>query len=310
MSKQTKLYSPIGQVRLAESDVLVTGKTHFKAGEKVNNRNAELHFDAWVDDISESEKEVFFFVSFSFSGSRRRESFWIRDVFSLRITLFPNAAGEYPQREEYDYRATLDLICRIEPGQEGPYNDEPFIIHTVFSQLDMHNLTSHKDTFDRQMTQVLTHDLENAFKLWHDDEKNGFLGMEEMTAEEAVEYLPKVFTNASIPKLTKKDYQEMLEGANRVLLCEVSPEGYGYSIFKRMRYAVDSLGHDSKDVIYYAEVGKKSDGYLTPDSADIVNNMERHFNVVKHIWGINPDGETRYTRAYVGLIIRDAGTFR
>lgn len=301
MSKQTKLYRPIGQVRLAESDVFVTGKTHFKAGEKVNNRNAELHFDAWVDDISESEKEVFFFVSFSFSGSRRRESFWIRDVFSLRITLFPNAAGEYPQREEYDYRATLDLICRIEPGQEGPYNDEPFIIHTVFSQLDMHNLTSHKDTFDRQMTQVLTHDLENAFKLWHDDEKNGFLGMQEMLPGEAIAYLPTVITH-EFPKLSESDYKEMLKDAKKVILCEIFPTGNAYDIAKRMRYAIDSLEADSKDVFYYAEAGENCAEYLTPDGGDIVNFMDRHFNVIKHIWGSEPDGKTRYTKAYVGLI--------
>lgn len=304
MSKQNAIFKSSSNARLAESDVFVTGKKRFKADERIKNRNAELLFDAWIDDISKSEKEVFIYISFSFNGSRRRESFWIRDVFSRRISLSPDAEWNYPQREVYDYQAALDLLCRINPDQEGPYKDEPFIIDTVFTQLDNHGLASHKNSFDRQMTEVLTYDLENAFKRWHDDEKNGFLGVKEMSAEEAVEYLPSVFTYASLPELTKKDYQEMFEGANRVLLCEVSPEGYAYAVFKRMRYAIDSLRYDSKDVFYYAEVGENCEGFLSPDGSDIMNNMERHFNVVKHIWGADPNGETRYTKAYVGLIIR------
>ena len=86
----------------------------------------------------------------------------------------------------------------------------------------------------------------------------------------------------------------------------MSPEGFAEEVFRRMRYAIDSLGYDSKDVFYYAEVGEKSEGFLTPDGSTIMNDMERHFNVVKHIWGADPNGETRYTKVYVGLIVRDA----
>lgn len=306
MSKQKPLYESVGKVRLAEGDVYVSGKKHFTVDERINNRRAELHFDAWIDDISKSEKEVFLYISFSFDGSRRREAFWLRDVFSRRINICPNVDGSFPQKEEYDCQATLELLCRIEPGQRGPYKDEPFVIDTVFTQLDLYGLTSHKDTFDRLLTRVLTHDLEKAYKCWHDDEKNGFLDMKEMTTEEAIEYLPTVFTFASFPELSKKDYEEMFDRAERVCLCEVSPEGNAYDVFKRMRYAVDSLGYDSKDVFYYAEVGEKNEGFLAPDGSTIMNDMEHHFNVIKHIWGANPDGETRYTKAFVGLIIRDS----
>lgn len=277
-------------MHLAEYSVSVTGKKHFKADDKINNRNAELHFDAWIDDFSKSEKDVFLHISFSFYGSRRRESFWIRDVFSRRITLIADADGNYPKKEDYDFQTTLEML--------------PIAFDVVNEQLDENNLASHKDAFDRQMTEVLTCELASAFKCWHEDEKNGFLGVKEMSAEEAIEYLPTVFTYASLPELTKDDYREMLEVGQKVFLCEVSPEGHAEDVFRRMRYAVDSLAYDSKDVFYYAEVGEKSDGFLTPDCSSIMNDMERHFNVVKHIWGADPNGETRYTKAYVGLIVR------
>ena len=308
MSNNNPLYEPNGRVRLAEGDVYVSGKKHFKADEKINNRSAELQFDAWIDDISKSEKEVFLYISFSFYGSRRREAFWLRDVFSRRINLCPTVDGSYPQKEKYDCQATLELLCSREPAKEGQYKDEPFVIGTVFTQLDLNGLASHKDTFDRLLTRVLTHDLENAFKRWHDDEKNGFLSVKEMSPAEAVEYLPTVFTYTTItfPDLSKEGYKEMLEGSKRVCLCEVSPEGYAYDVFKRMRYAVDSLGYDSKDVFYYAELGEKNESVLVPDGSTLMNNMERHFNVVKHIWGTDPNGVTKYTKAFVGLIIRDS----
>ncbi len=62
MNKHKPLYEPNGKVRLAEGDVNVSGKKHFKADEKINNRSAELQFDAWIDDISKSEKEVFLYI--------------------------------------------------------------------------------------------------------------------------------------------------------------------------------------------------------------------------------------------------------
>lgn len=308
MSKQKPLYESVGKVRLAEGDVYVSGKKHFTVDERINNRRAELHFDAWIDDISKSEKEVFLYISFSFDGSRRREAFWLRDVFSRRINICPNVDGSFPQKEEYDCQATLELLCRIEPGQRGSYKDEPFVIDTVFTQLDLYGLTSHKDTFDRLLTRVLTHDLEKAYKCWHDDEKNGFLGVKELSPAEAEEYLLTVFayTTFTFPELSNEGYTEMLEGSKRIYLCEVSPKGYAYDVFKRMRYAVDSLGFDSKDVFYYAELGEKSESVLIPDGSTLMNNMDRHFNVVKHIWGTDPNGETKYTKAYVGLIIRNS----
>lgn len=290
MSKHTTQYVPKGQVHLVDYYVYITGKKHFKVDEKINNRNARLHYYAEINDISKSEKDVLLYISFSFDGSRRRDSFCLSDTFSRRITLFPDADGNYPKKEDYDFQATLEML--------------PKAFDIVNEQLDNNKLTSHKDAFDRQMTDVLTYDLANAFKRWHEDEKNGFLGMEEMSAEEAIEYLPTVFTYVSCPELTKDDYREILEDAHRVFLCEVSPEGYAEEIIRRMRYAIDSLGYDSKEVFYYAEVGKKSDGVLTPDCSSIMNDMERHFNVVKHIWGADPNGETRYTKAYVGLIVR------
>lgn len=308
MNKHKPLYEPNGKVRIYDADVYVSGKKHFTADEKINNRCAELHFDAWIDDISKSEKDVFFFISFFFYGSRRRKGFSLREVFSRRITLLPNEDGTYPQKEEYDYQATLDLLCYVEPKQKGPDKDEPFVIKTVFTQSDILGLSSHKDTFDRLFARVLTHELEKAFKCWHDDEKNGFLGVKEMSSAEAEEYLPTVFTYTtfSFPELSKEGYKEMLEGSKRVFLCEVSPEGYAYDVFKRMRYAVDSLGYDSKDVFYYAELGEKNESVLVPDCSTLMNNMDRHFNVVKHIWGTDPNGVTKYTKAFVGLIIRDS----
>lgn len=308
MSNNNPLYEPNGRVRLAEGDVYVSGNKHFTADEKINNRSAELQFDAWIDDISKSEKEVFLYISFSFYGSRRREAFWIRDVFSRRINLCQTVDGSYPQKEKYDCQASLELLCSIEPAKEGQYKDEPFVIGTVFTQLDLNGLSSHKDTFDRLLTKVLTHEFEKAFKCWHDDEKNGFLGVKEMSSAEAEEYLPTVFTYTtfSFPELSKDGYNDMLDGSKRVYLCEVSPEGYAYDVFKRMRHAVDSLGYDSKDVFYYAELDGENESVLIPDCSTLVNNMERHFNVVKHIWGTDPQGVTKYTRAFVGLIVRDS----
>lgn len=290
MNKQSGLYQSNSGVRIAETDVFVGQKMHFKTNEHINNRCGELNFDAWVDDISDVEKEVYLYISFSFSGSRRREAFWIRDVFSHRITLCPNEDSSFPKKEEYDFQVTLGML--------------PKAFEVVNAQLDSHGLVSHKDAFDRQMTQVLSYDLERAFKLWHEDEKNGFLGVDEMSAGEAIEYMPTIFANATFPKLSMEDYQNMFKDAKRVFLCEVSPEGYAEDIIRRMRYAVDSLGHDSKDVFYYVEVGEKSEGFLTPDGSAILNDMERHYNVVKHIWGCNPDGVTRYNKVYVGVIVR------
>lgn len=60
MYNNNPLYESKGKVRLADADVYVSEKKHFTADEKINNRCAELHFDAWIDDISKSEKDVFF----------------------------------------------------------------------------------------------------------------------------------------------------------------------------------------------------------------------------------------------------------
>lgn len=128
-------------VRLRKTDICVGEKTLRHAGQGAGNHSAQLEIvDGWVEDITDTRKEVFIIIKFDFGGSRRRNCFYVRDVFSSRITLVISD-GVVPCKEDYQFEATAGMF--------------PEILDIVRCQLEENGLSEHIASFERQLCWAL-----------------------------------------------------------------------------------------------------------------------------------------------------------
>ena len=211
-------------IYLGEADVEIGKKGDFLDTDE-NDGKPHLWYDFWVEDISRYKKAVFLKIRYEFFGTPDQSSFYIYDVFVNEIAISRKKADqENNYRWEYEVCATSEML--------------PLVRKTIKRQLKDAGLDNHFSCRINFMQAYVT-------KL--QDEEHYVLSVKEMTKSSAVNYLPSVFTH-EVFGLKKEDYEEMLADAKKVIICEVSPDGYALEIFKRMKYAIDSLEENSKDV--------------------------------------------------------------
>lgn len=270
------------RIYLGEADVEVNEKGDFLDTEE-NDGKPHLLYEFWVEDISRYKKAVILKISYHFLGTREQGSFFISDAFVNEIAISRKKADqEKNYRWEYEVCATSEML--------------PFVRKTIKRQLKEAGLDNH---FSCRI------DFMQAYITKLQDEEHYVLSVKEMTKAAAVYYLPCVFSR-EVFGLRKDDYEKMLSDANKIVICEVSPDGSANNIFKRMRYAIDSLNENSKDVIYYIEAGNPYEAHIiNPDSSTLSRLMENRYNVIKYIWGENMEVAKRYTKAVVCLIVHN-----
>lgn len=171
----------------------------------------------------------------------------------------------------------------------------PFVRRTIKRQLKQVGLDNH---FSCRI------DFMQAYIRKLEDEKHFVLSVKEMTRTSAENYLPEVFAHTMLD-LKKEDYAEMLSGAKKIVVCEVSPEGSAYEVYKRVKYVIDSLEDKSKDVIYYIEAGDMMKaGLFDPDVSVLMNHMDSRYHVIQCIWGANMEEAKRYNKAVAVQVVR------
>ena len=128
-------------VRLRETDICIGEMVSRHVGKGGGSHSAQLDIvDGWVEDITDTKKEVFIIITFDFAGSRRRKSFYFRDVFSRRITL-ASVDGTFPSKGDYQFEVTASMF--------------PEILVMVNRQLEDNFLSEHKVSFERQLCMAL-----------------------------------------------------------------------------------------------------------------------------------------------------------
>lgn len=268
-------------IYLAEEDVEI-----HKQGEYIDDESNDgkpyIVYDFWVEEISRYKKAVILIIQYDFLGTPEKGAFFIRDVFINEIAISRKKEDQDKDyRWEYEVCATHEML--------------PFVRRTIKRQLKQAGLDNH---FSCRI------DFMQAYIRKLEDEKHFVLSVKEMTRTSAENYLPEVFSHTMLD-LKKEDYAEMLRGAKKVVICEVSPEGSAYEVYKRMRYVIDSLEDKSKDVIYYIEAGDMTKaGLFNPDVSVLMNHMASRYNIIKWIWGANMEEAKRYTKAVAVVLIR------
>lgn len=270
------------RIYLGEADVEIGKKGDFLDSDE-NDRTPHLWYDFWVENVSKYKKAVILKIRYDFFGTPEQNPFFIYDVFVNEIAISRKKADqEKHYRWEYEVCATSEML--------------PFVRKTVKRQLKEAGLDNH---FSCRI------DFMQAYVTKLQDEEHYVLSVKEMTKTSDVNYLPSIFTH-EVFGLKKEDYEEMLANAKKVIICEVSPDGYALEIFKRMKYAIDSLEEKSKDVFYYIEAGNTFKALVSnPDSSTLTRLMGNRYNVIKYIWGENMEEAKRYTKAVVGLLVHD-----
>lgn len=270
------------RIYLGEADVEIGKKGDFLDIED-NDGKPHLLYEFWVDDISRYKKAVILKIRYEFFGTPEQCSFFIYDVFVNEIAISRKKADqEKNYRWEYEVCATSEML--------------PFVRKTIKRQLKEAGLDNH---FSCRI------DFMQAYVTKLQDEEHYVLSVKEMTKTSALNYLPSVFTHEALG-LKKEDYEDMLADAKKVIICEVSPDGYAYEIFKRMKYVIDSLKEKSKDVFYYIEGGDPITAQVfDPDASTLVRLMDNRYNVINCIWGVNMEEAKRYTKAVVGLLVHN-----
>ncbi len=270
------------RIYLSETDIEVNSLGNYVDDES-NDGLPHIRFEYCVDDISRYKKAVILKMHYEFLGTPEKRAFFLYNVFVNEIAISRKKEDlEKDYRWEYEVCATSEML--------------PFVRRTIKKQLKEAGLDDH---FSCRI------DFMQAYVRKLQDEKHYVLGIKEMTRSSAMHYLPEVFEN-SMPDLKKEDYSEMLEGAQKVVVCEVSADGTAYDVFKRMKYAIDSLDDMSKDVIYYIEAGNPVKAMVfNPDVSVLMNSMDERYNIVKCIWGENLEEAKRYTKAVVAVLIKN-----
>jgi hypothetical protein len=221
-------------------------------------------------------------IQYKFLGTPENGAFFIHDLFVNEIAISRKKEDQDKDyRWEYEVCATKEML--------------PFVRKTIRKQLKDAGLDHHfkcRINFIRAFAQKLK------------DEEHYVLSVKEMTRSSAENYLPEVFAH-ELFGLKKEDYSEMLSGAEKVVVCEVPPEGSAYDVYKRMRYAIDSLEDKSKDVLYYIEAGNLLKArIINPDVSTLINHMSERYKVIRSIWGTNTEEAKRYTKAVAVVLFR------
>ena len=279
--KEEHLHYTSKRIYLDEQDIEVHGKGEYVEDES-NDGLPHLSYEFGVDDISRYKKAVFLIIQYEFLGTPEIGAFFIYDVFVNEIAISRKKEDQGKDyRWEYEVCATSEML--------------PFVRKTIKRQLKDAGLDNH---FSCRI------DFMQAYIQKLQDEKHYVLSIKEMTRASAESNLPDFFTY-DIEGLKKEDYAELLAGATKVTVCEVSPEGKAYDIFKRLKYVIGSLDYKSKDVIYYIEAGDLiKTGQFNPDSSTIMHLMREHYNVIKGVIGINLKEAKRYTKVVVAVLKR------
>ena len=157
----------------------------------------------------------------------------------------------------------------------------PFVRRTIKRQLKQVGLDNH---FSCRI------DFMQAYIRKLEDEKHFVLSVKEMTRTSAENYLPEVFAHTMLD-LKKEDYAEMLSGAKKIVVCEVSPEGSAYEVYKRMKYVIEA-----------GDMMKA--GLFDPDVSVLMNHMDSRYHVIQCIWGANMEEAKRYTKAVAVQVVR------
>ena len=278
--KNNELHYSSKRIYLGDSDVEVHDKDLYCPTDGTDNKPM-LEYEFWVEDISRYKKAVVLIIHYIFLGSPEAGPFFIYDAFINEIAISRKKEDQGKDyRWEYEVCATSEML--------------PFVRKTIKSQLKKAGLDTH---FSCRV------DFMQAYVQKCQDEEHHILSVREMTKSSAEKYLPEVFPH-EIQGLKQKDYAEMLGDAKKVVIYEVSPDGTTYDVYKRMRYAINSTVPKSKDVFYYLEAGDlMKAGLCNPDSSLLMSQMDRHFNVVKSVLGMNLEEAKRYTKAVVGVLI-------
>lgn len=284
IAMEDALYTSFG-VRTVETDVEIGEKMSHP--ELVYNRIPKIAADGWIEDIGAAEKEVYLIVWFSFLGSRRRTSFFIHDVFRHRLLLAEEVDGyAIPIRKKYLYQAITQMYKTV--------------LNRIKKQLDENGLDLYKPVLEKQLRNYFTHNLKaDCDEICEMDSQS--YTVTHMSKEQAEIGFPKVFPH-QINGLTEEDYKRFLDGAKEVLIYEVSAEGTAGDILDRLIYAINSNGHEKKDIFYYIEAGNTIN--ITPDVSTITQVMNDLYNVVLDVLGVNTKEEGNYTKALAGVIVR------
>ena len=270
------------RIYLAEEDVEI-----HKQGEYVDDESNDgkpyIVYDFWVEEISRYKKAVILIIQYDFLGTPEKGAFFIRDVFINEIAISRKKEDQDKDyRWEYEVCATHEML--------------PFVRRTIKRQLKQAGLDNH---FRCRI------DFMQAYIRKLEDEKHHVISVKEMSRASAEHYLPEVFTHEQLG-LTKEDYSEMLSGAKKVIICEVSPEGSAYDVYIRMKYVIDSLEDKSRDILYYIEAGDLMKAMIfNPDVSVLMNHMSSRYNVIKCIWGANLEEAKRYTKAVAVQIVHN-----
>lgn len=130
---------------------------------------------------------------------------------------------------------------------------------------------------------------------------------EGITLREADEILSKAVAH-KIVDIQSDDYRALLSVDALATVISLSTKGSSFEIAERIISAVDSLGNESKNVIYALEVENK--WALAPDHSVISKIMDEHYNVIREIVGTTGNKPTeefsmylQYTNVIVGLIL-------
>lgn len=269
------------RIYLSEEDVEVHEQGVF-VNDKSNDGKPYLSYEIWVEDISRYKKAVILIIQYEFLGTPENGAFFIHDMFVNEIAISRKKEDQDKDyRWEYEVCATKEMI--------------PFVRKTLRKQLKDAGLDHHfkcQINFARAYAQKLK------------VEEHYVLSVKEMTKSLAENYLPEVFAHEMFG-LKNEDYSEMLSGAEKVVVCEVSPDGTAYDVYKRMRYAIDSLKDKSKDVLYYIEAGDLIKArIINPDVSTLINHMSERYNVIRSIWGTNTEEAKRYPKAVAVVLFR------
>ena len=280
--KDKELHYISKRIYLGESDIEVHGPGEYVDNES-NDGLPHIGFEFWVDDISRYKKAVILRIWYEFLGTPEKGAFFLYNAFVNEIAISRKKEDQDKDyRWEYEVCATSEML--------------PFVRKTIKRQLKDAGLDNH---FSCRINFM------QAYVRKLQDEKHYVLSVKDMTRSSAEHYLPEVFAHTMLD-LKSDDYSQMLEGAQKVIVCEVSPEGTAYDVFKRMKYVIDTLESKSRDVIYYIEAGDPIKAMIfNPDLSVLMNHMNERYNVIKCIWGSNLEEAKRYTKAVVAVLIKE-----
>ena len=127
----------------------------------------------------------------------------------------------------------------------------------------------------------------------------------EMTTSEVEVFLPEAFNPKNIGD-ESREFREIWSTGKRIILCEVVAEGYADEVAERMINAVELYGQSGTDILYYIDVGDLNNTLIfNPDISVLMNMLGERYNVQKWTCHVDPITTSRYSRALIGVILKD-----